>query len=153
VPYRTELAAVAGVLPEGTDLTALQARAESGIPTRAELRARFGAAARAMSATLDKPEGGDLVDSLLANARSLVSVRTPGESGASTPSAALGRMEARVEANDLAGALEAYEALPDAAKSAGAEWAGDARARLAADALVDAVTRDVLKSLGNTTAG
>ena len=62
-------------------------------------------------------------------------------------------MEARVEANDLVGAVEAYDTLPEAAKAAGADWAGDARARLAADALVDAVTRDVLKSLGDTTAG
>jgi hypothetical protein len=148
-PFETELAAVAGLVAEGTDLAPLAAKAATGVPTRTELRARFGAAARAMSATLDRPADGDMVDTLLSNARSLVSIRTPGESGSATPDAALGRMEARVDAGDLAGALEAYQGLPEPAKAAGADWVADAKARLAADALVDGVTRDVLKSLGD----
>jgi hypothetical protein len=148
--YATELAAVSSALPEGTDLSALEARAESGVPTRAALRADFAVAARAMAAQIDAPADGDLVGSLLANARSLVSVRQPGESDAATPEAALGRMEARVDSGDLAGALAAYEELPEAVRAAGADWVADARARLAADELMDRVTGDVLKSMGGS---
>ncbi|WP_417770172.1 hypothetical protein [Stappia sp.] len=151
-PFATELAAVASALPQDTDLSALAARAEAGVPTRAALRDGFAAAARRMSAAMDAPAEGDLVDSLLSNARSLVSVRQPGESDAATPQAALGRMEARVGRGDLAAALEAYDELPQDVRAEGAEWVGDARARLAADALVDRVTDDVLKSMGQTVA-
>ena len=147
-PFATELAAVASVLPQGTDLSDLTARAQAGVPTRTALREEFAAAARRMSAAMDAPAEGDLVDSLLSNARSLVSVRQPGESDAATPQAALGRMEARVGRGDFAGALEAYDELPQDVRSAGAGWVADARARLAADALVDQVTGDVLKSMG-----
>jgi hypothetical protein len=94
-----------------------------------------------MSAKIDAPADGDLVDSFWSNARSLVSIRQPGESDADTPSAALGRMEARVDAGDFAGALEAYDSLPEEVRAAGSDWAGNARARLAADRLVDQVTR------------
>ncbi|WP_029058076.1 COG4223 family protein [Stappia stellulata] len=146
-PFETELAAVASALPADTDLGPLQARAAQGVPTRNALQAAFGAAARAMSAKLDAPADGDLVDSFWSNARSLISIRQPGESDANTPSAALGRMEARVDAGDFAGALDAYETLPENVRAAGSDWVGNARARLAADRLVDQVTRDVLKSL------
>lgn len=151
-PFATELAAVASALPQGTDLSDLTARAEAGVPTRTALRDEFAAAARRMSAAMDAPAEGDLVDSLLSNARSLVSVRQPGESDAATPQAALGRMEARVGRDDLAGALNAYDELPQDVRAAGADWVADARARLAADALVDRVTDDVLKSMGQTVA-
>ncbi|WP_425089247.1 hypothetical protein [Stappia sp.] len=147
-PFETELAAVAAALPADTDLGPLQARAAQGVPTRNALQAEFAAAARAMSAELDAPADGDLVGSFWSNARSLVSIRQPGESDANTPFSALGRMEARVDAGDFAGALEAYDTLPDNVRAAGSDWAGNARARLAADRLVDQVTRDVLKSLG-----
>lgn len=146
-PFETELAAVAAALPADTDLAPLQARAAEGVPTRNALQAEFAAAARAMSAKIDAPADGDLVDSFWSNARSLVSIRQPGESDANTPSAALGRMEARVDAGDFTGALEAYDSLPDEVRAAGSDWAGNARARLAADRLVDQVTGDVLKSL------
>ena len=122
-PFETELAAVAAALPADTDLAPLQARAAEGVPTRNALQAEFAAAARAMSAKIDAPADGDLVDSFWSNARSLVSIRQPGESDANTPSAALGRMEARVDAGDFAGALEAYDSLPDEVRAAGSDWA------------------------------
>ncbi|WP_186394870.1 COG4223 family protein [Stappia sp. TSB10GB4] len=151
-PYATELAAVASALPEGTDLSALTARADRGVPTRSVLKANFPAVARTMAAEIDAPADGDLVGGLLANARALVSIRQPGESDAATPQAALGRMEARVDSGDLAGALTAYEELPQTVRAAGADWVADARARLAVDALMDRVTGDVLKSMGGSAA-
>ncbi|WP_349358692.1 mitofilin family membrane protein [Stappia sp.] len=148
-PFETELAAVAAALPQDADLGVLSERAGDGVPTQATLKARFGAVARSMSAALDRPADGDVVDSFWSNARSLVSIRQPGDTDADTPAAALGRMEARVEAGDFAGAVEAYETLPEAVRAAGADWVADARARVAADRLVDLVTADVLKSLGS----
>lgn len=149
-PFETELAAVASALPKDTDLGALRAVAKTGVATRQALLAEFPPVARAMTARLDKPAEGDFVDSFLSNARSLVSIRQPGESDAATPEGALGRMEARVARGDLAGALEAYDSLPEAVRSAGADWAAAARARLAADRLLDQVTGEVLSSLSGS---
>ncbi|MXN64883.1 hypothetical protein GR183_08180 [Stappia sp. GBMRC 2046] len=150
-PYETQLAAVKGVLPADTDLSALQEHAAGGIPTRASLTAQFPAVARAMTAALDQPpQDGDLVDSFLSNARSLVSVRTPGESDAATPAAAIGRMEARVGAGDFKGAIAAYGELPENVQAAGADWVAAAKARVAADVLVAKVTDSVLKELAKS---
>ncbi|GGF07095.1 hypothetical protein H1W37_14550 [Stappia taiwanensis] len=149
-PFETELAAVASALPKDTDLSALRAVAKTGVATRQALLAEFPPVARAMTARLDKPAQGDFVDSFLSNARSLVSIRQPGESDAATPEGALGRMEARVARGDLAGALEAYDSLPENVRSAGADWAAAARARLAADRLLDQVTGEVLSSLSGS---
>lgn len=149
-PFETELAAVASALPKDTDLGALRAVAKTGAATRQALLAEFPPVARAMTARLDQPAEGDFVDSFLSNARSLVSIRQPGESDAATPQGALGRMEARVARGDLAGALEAYDSLPENVRAAGADWAAAARARLAADRLVDQVTGEVLSSLSGS---
>ncbi|MBL6432333.1 MAG: hypothetical protein HPM95_19660 [Alphaproteobacteria bacterium] len=54
-------------------------RGGRGRSTRNALQAEFAAAARAMSAKLDAPADGDLVDSFWSNARSLVSIRQPGK--------------------------------------------------------------------------
>ncbi|MCA1299769.1 COG4223 family protein [Stappia indica] len=149
-PFETELAAVASALPKDTDLGALRAVAKTGVATRQALLSEFPAVARAMTARLDQPAEGDFVDSFLSNARSLVSIRQPGESDAATPQGALGRMEARVARGDLTGALEAYDSLPENVRAAGADWAAAARARLAADRLVDQVTGEVLSSLSGS---
>lgn len=146
--YVTELAAVRKALPEDTDLTALEAGAETGIPRITQLVSRFPEVAREMAGTLEKVEtGNSVVDKFLNNARSLVSVRATGEVTGGGPMAAIGRMEAHVREGDLDTALEIYETLPDGTQAAGKEWAADARARLAADQLVDQATADVIKAL------
>ncbi|WP_205470582.1 hypothetical protein [Breoghania sp. L-A4] len=147
-PYETELAAVRVALPEGTDLTALEQNAFTGIAPTTRLIAEFPDVARVMAGTLEKVEtGNSVVDKFLNNARSLVSVRATGDVVGGGPMAAIGRMEARVREGDLDAALEHYETLPDGTQAAGKEWAAAARGRLSADRLVDQVTADVIKAL------
>lgn len=148
--YATELSAVAAALPKETDLTNLSAHADTGLPTKADLIARFPAVARAMASRIEVPveEGeGSLVDRFLSGAKTFIGIRHVGDGGGNTPVDLLGRMEARVTAGDLAGALAAYEGLPEPVKAAGAEWAGQARARVEADAVVASVTDEVLRGL------
>lgn len=151
-PYEIELAAVRAAVPQDTDLTSLAAHAGKGIPSKTALIGAFPSTVRAMSAALDRPAEGDVVGSFLSNARSLVSVRRTGEGAGDLPfqDAGLGQMEARVDAGDLAGALEAYATLPEPARAAGAEWADEARARVEADKLVREVTDTVLKGLAGS---
>ncbi|SFU13502.1 hypothetical protein SAMN05444141_109268 [Pseudovibrio denitrificans] len=146
--YEAELAAVEAVLPnDAAELAPLKASAATGIPSSAALIAGFGQVARDMSAVSLTSENDDVVDRLFSSAKSLVSVRTPNDSEGTSSSAVLGTMEARVTAGDLAGAIKAYDALPEPMQKVGAAWAEQVKARLAADELVKKITAQVLKSL------
>ncbi|MBA5778477.1 hypothetical protein H2509_15210 [Stappia sp. F7233] len=149
-PYATELAALSATLPQEKDLSALSAHAESGVLSASRLIAGFPASARAMSAALDQPAGDDLVGTFLSNARSLVNVRRLDAGDGASPEAALARMEASVRAGDLDAALAAYDTLPEAARAAGADWAGNARARVEAEKLAGEVAATVLQGLGSS---
>ncbi|WP_321343949.1 hypothetical protein [Breoghania sp.] len=146
--YTVELAAVRNALPEGTDFSALDAHAESGLKTITQLTREFPQVAAAMALTLERVDTGNSVaDTFLNNMRSLVQVRSTGSGAGSGPMGALGQMEASVRAGNIDGALEIYETLPDGTQNAGKDWAASARARLAADALVDTVTSEVIEAL------
>ncbi len=146
--YEAELAAVEAVLPGDTaELAPLKASATSGIPSSAALIAGFGKVARDMNAVSLTSESDDLVDRLFSGVRSLVSVRTPTDSEGTSSAELLGTMETRVSAGDFDGAIKAYDALPEPMQKVGAAWAGQVKARLAADELVKKITAQVLKSL------
>ncbi|WP_321334423.1 hypothetical protein [Breoghania sp.] len=147
-PYAIELAAVRNALPEGTDFSALDAHAQSGLKTITQLTREFPEVSAAMAATLERVDTGNKVaNTFLNNMRSLVQVRATGSGAGSGPMGALGRMEASVRAGNIAQALEIYETLPEGTQNAGKDWAASARARLAADTLVDKVTSEVIEAL------
>ncbi len=151
-PFATELAAVSKLLPEGTDLSLLTQNADEGIETTAQLIAGFPNVARSMSAALNRAAAGDdVLDQLLTNARSLVTIRRSGEDSSTDPSSVIGTMAKKVAAADLAGALTSYDNLPEAARQAGAAWANAAKTRLEADSLVSKVTKDVIQTLAAST--
>ncbi|KZL20669.1 hypothetical protein PsAD2_01155 [Pseudovibrio axinellae] len=146
--YEAELAAVETVLPsDARELASLKAGAANGIPSSAELIAGFAKVARDMSAVSLTSENDDVVDRLFSSAKSLVSIRKPSDSEGTSSNELLGTMESRVAAGDLSGAMKAYDALPEPMKKAGAAWAVQVKARLAADELVKKITAQVLKSL------
>jgi prefoldin subunit 5 len=147
-PFETELAAVRASLPEGADIALLESHAAHGIAPQQKLMAEFAPVARAIHATFAKPaEDGSILDSLTSSAASIFTVRGPGDASGQGPEAALRRMENAVAAGDLPAALTAYDELPEAGKTAGADWAASARARVAVDALTEKTSKDVLSSL------
>ena len=147
-PYATELSAVKASVGDGVDLSALEAQAESGLPTRAELVHRFDAVANAMLATTnDVPQDAGILDKFLVNARSAVQVRPAGDSGGTSVSSIVARMQAEVQDGKFAEALGEMDALPDDAKAAGADWAAAVKARLEAESLVRQTAKDVLTML------
>ncbi|WP_417670220.1 COG4223 family protein [Roseibium sp.] len=146
--YETELAAVRAGLPKDTDLAALEAHAKTGVAPVSVLIAEFPPIARSMFAEFSQPErGGDMLDSLLAGAKSIIAVRGPGDESGTGPEAVLRRMENAVARGDLGAGLDAYANLPDAAKTVGADWAERARARVAIDALTEKASSEVLSAL------
>lgn len=147
--YETELAAVKAGLPEGTDLAALQAHAKDGIAPVSVLIAEFPAVARNIHGTFSEPDRSvGLLDSFIAGAKSIVSVRGPGDADGTGPEASLRRMENAVSKGDLSSGLADYETLPDVAKQAGADWAARAKARVSVDQLTEAASKEVLSALG-----
>ena len=136
-PYADDLALIAelgggdGAL--AAPLRALAASAETGVPARGVLRARFAAVARdAVQAGRDA-EAGDWFDQTVARLGRLVSVRRTGEVAGEGTGAVLARAEARLGTGDLGAAVAELGALEGAAADAAADWLGQARARLAAE--------------------
>ena len=115
----------------------------------ASLQAKFGGVADQMieAANRPSPDAG-MVDRLLFHAKSLVSVRPAGPVTGDSAEAVVSRMQAKVAAGDLAGALKEREALPAAAKEASMEWAGQAAQRVALNDAVTALGRAVNESSG-----
>ena len=133
-PYADDLTLVvelgAGEPALGAALDTLAARADSGVPARSVLRARFALVARdAIQADRDSA-AEDWLDKTVARLGRLVSVRRTGEVAGDATDAVLARAETRLAEDDLGAAVVELGALLGAAGAAAAEWLGDAEARL-----------------------
>ena len=149
-PYGAELAAMKSLLPESSDLGALPSYAEKGIPTVAELARNLQKTSEAGVVPLPQqaPAETSFLDSMIASAKSAVSIRRVGESAAGTePEANVMRAKAALDQGDLAAAIKDVEALPAPDRDAYAGWLDDARARLSANATLSALESAVLASL------
>lgn len=146
-PFAAELETFAAIAPDAPQLATLRSYAEKGVPTRAEIAAETDAAANAMIAA-GRPvdENAGFVERLMSSAESLVKVRPIGAvEGAGVPET-VARMEVAVTQADYERALSEYESLPDAAKVAGAEFAGRLKARMEVEAQIDALISSAMKS-------
>jgi hypothetical protein len=146
--FAAELDMFAAVAPDTPALGELRTLAAKGVPTRAQLAAEVGPVTDRM---LDagRPaiaSDGGVVDRLLASARSLVRVRPVGNVQGDGVSAHIAHFRDAVTGGDLAKAAEEYDALPDRAKAAGADFMAGLQARLKADALAQKALASVLKA-------
>ncbi len=141
-PYEGELDAVRA-LAEGDEevlrlLDPVAARAATGVPTLAELRARFPAMAAAVVGARAAAAKKGWIGAALARLSNAITIRRT-DAGAAPDSAdaALALAERRLDEGDLAGAVRALSALSGPPAEAAAAWLADARARLAAEEAVD----------------
>jgi len=141
-PFATELEAylAAGGAPVGPALSSL---ANEGVPSLESLQEAFPDAARAALAAVRSPAASDASDgagglgTFLARQLGTRSV-TPREG--TDPDAVLSRAEAAVRSGDLSTALSEIETLPEAARSALANWQATAETRRDALAAATALT-------------
>ncbi len=135
-PFNEELEALRAA--GGPGFGAWTARAEQGLPTKAALARQFKELARARTVRPDGATGTPWLDDVIGRLSDVVSVRRvatdlPGDGA----DAALGRAEAHIEQGDLAAAVaELGGDLPPPFEG----WRLAARARLAADAELEAFT-------------
>lgn len=148
-PYEQPLSAVRQLLPDDaasrSALTALEPNASTGVPTLAELRARFPAVASA--AARGDPDGsGSVIDDAVAEITSLVSVRRTAGAPPDGRDAAINATEKALDSGDLAGAVAALE--PVAGKNETVTgWIADAKARIAAEKALAALGNAAIAAL------
>jgi hypothetical protein len=138
-------------MPDRADFGVLPSHADTGIPTVAELARNLAKTVEASAAapTQQAPAGTSFLDSMIASAKSAVSIRRVGEDTAgSEPNAVLARAETALNQGDLASAIKEVEALPTPARDAYARWLDDARARVSANATLNTLESAVLASFG-----
>lgn len=135
-PYANELdafrAAAGEELLEDESLQPLEAHAESGVPTQGDLYQRFAATADAIERARSEMGGNGPWDKTVNRLRSLVTIRKTGEAALAEGGvdAILEQAKSRLQAGDLAGAVDALEGLEGPAAEAASPWIKDARARL-----------------------
>lgn len=147
-PYASELATAKSLARDTLDLSALEASAAAGVTPGPVIIERFQPAARKI---LDAHEqargGGGFLDRLWLNAQQIVRVRPTGEVAGDGVPERIARIEARLNAGDLAGAAAEWRKLPEESRKIGADWGAALEARVAAAAAIDAVNRAVLSTL------
>jgi hypothetical protein len=147
-PYAAELAAVRSLIPDPGDLGALPPHAEKGIPTTAELARDLRKTEASAAPPPQAPAPTSFLDSMIASAKSAVSIRRIDDGSTSTePSAALSRAEAALAQGDLAAAIKEIESLPGPDRDAFAGWLDDAHARASVKDTLNRLENVVLASL------
>lgn len=149
-PFMTELEAYSTVAGDSEAIAALREFAGSGVDTVAQLADGFGSVANAIVAAgqgLDENAG--IADRLMASARNLVQVRPVGEVEGDSPGAIAARMEARLKAGDLAGALAQWETLPQAAQAVSADFVDRIKARQNADTMISDILNGAMGAARN----
>jgi hypothetical protein len=149
-PFKNEFDVVrrAGTL----DLKVLEPFVETGVPSVTALRERLPKVTRTIADLQETAEAGDgIVDRLVAHAKQIVRIRPAGSAAGDTVDARLSRLEAKTRAGDLAGALDEWKGLPDAAKKPVADWGTALEARVGVDKALARETAAVLAELSKST--
>ncbi len=146
-PFSTELAAVRALLGErAARLQSLESAASAGVPTLAQLSRRFAELASVLARVPDAHSG--YLSRLVTSATRLVEVRPVGEAKGESAGAVVARIEARLQQNDLAGAIEEAGHLPLSAQTIAADWIATATQKRDADRAIKGLIAALLAALG-----
>ncbi len=147
--FAAELQTYAQVAKDDPAVAELQAYAEKGVPTRAELTRRLQPTTTAILDAVHQPVPGEsMTDRLLSSALRVVKVRPVGDVAGDTPEAITARMEERVKNGDLKAAVAEWNSLPDAGKQASSEFKAALDARIAVEDLMNATLTRAMASAG-----
>ena len=146
--FGPELAALQRLGVDPAALAPLEA-VVNGAPANSALAALFSAVAPHVLAAAAPPETGSVTDRFLAHLRNLVKVRELNETAGDDPQALVSQIEAMSRRGDIAGALAAFDKLPDAARKAAGDWPTLARARQAADAALQSIREGAVGRLAS----
>lgn len=140
-PFRSALDTLAGVVD--TDLPALQAAADSGVRSLPALKADFAALAHEALRASIRAEADGYTGKALAFLRSQVATRSLTPQPGNGTDAILSRIDAALDAGDLAVVLDEAQALNDAARAPLADWLASVRNLSGALADLSAATAQI----------
>lgn len=148
-PFLTELDTLSKVIPDDPAIASLQSFAATGVPSRSELMQKFPDVANAMLSAINQPDPNQgIVERLTESAFSLVKVRPVGNIEGETPDAMIARMENKLRNGDLQGAALEWNGLPEAARTASADYKKSLDARIEVENLVGGTLTRAITSTG-----
>lgn len=148
-PFLTELDTLSKVIPDDPAIASLQSFAATGVPSRSELMQKFPDVANAMLSAINQPDPNQgIVERLTESAFSLVKVRPVGNIEGETPDAMIARMENKLRNGDLQGAALEWNGLPEAARTASADYKKSLDARIEVENLVGGTLNRAITSTG-----
>lgn len=131
--YRAEYDAYGRMATGARDLAALEARADAGLPTLADLKKNFAGPRNDALDLARRTAARGPMARLGANVAALIDLRPARPIEGDGAAAVLSRAEARLETDDLAGAVAELAALSETQAAPLASWLVEARARLEAE--------------------
>ncbi|KJF71889.1 COG4223 family protein [Agrobacterium arsenijevicii] len=148
-PFLTELDTLSKVTSDDPAIASLQSFAATGVPSRSELMQKFPDVANAMLSAVNQPDPNQgIMERLTESAFSLVKVRPVGNIEGETPDAMIARMENKLRNGDLQGAALEWNGLPEAAKTASADYKKSLDARIEVENLVGGTLTRAITSTG-----
>ncbi|MDO3443011.1 COG4223 family protein [Agrobacterium sp. V1] len=148
-PFLTELDTLSKVTPDDPAIASLQSFAATGVPSRSELMQKFPDVANAMLSAINQPDPNQgIMERLTESAFSLVKVRPVGNIEGETPDAMIARMENKLRNGDLQGAALEWNGLPEAARTASADYKKSLDARIEVENLVGGTLNRAITSTG-----
>ncbi|RCL00749.1 MAG: Mitochondrial inner membrane protein [Candidatus Tokpelaia sp. JSC189] len=143
--YANELQTFSTVAPPNTSLNLLKTYADNGLPSAAELSARFSRVADKIAQEENRPsDNAGIVEKLWADMRGMVLARPVGIVDGNTPGAVAARMEVAIAAGDYARAINEWKTLPPRVQSVSADFMEILQARYEVDSLL---SRFIFKAL------
>lgn len=131
-PFEESVASLSALLPDDPNVAALTPLARVGAPTRVELRDRFGRIENdIIRAAQQSQAGAGFWGRIQAALAQWIIIRRSGEGD--TPSGVVERAGQRLDADDLAAAIEELNHLSGAPKRVAQPWINDAQRRLEID--------------------
>jgi hypothetical protein len=150
-PFTRELGVVEGLAgKDGAEIATLREVAGKGVARPGELAESFPPVATAILAAGAGAGKQDLMSRLMDNARSLVRVRPTGDVAGNSRAAIVARMEERLSAGDIEGALAETEALDAPARAAAADWLARAQEAMKARSQVQGLAARVAAGLAKS---
>ncbi|MDK1490845.1 hypothetical protein QN219_12310 [Sinorhizobium sp. 7-81] len=148
-PFLAELDALRSIAPDDVTVKDLTEDAATGVATRTDLRAAFPQTADAMLDALNQPDpNAGIFARLVSSAMSGIRIRPVGSVEGDTPEAVIARIEDKLNNGDLKGASLEWGALPEPAKSTGADFKAKLDQRLRVEATIDAAVAQTMTRTG-----
>lgn len=147
--YEAELAEVKKAAGGKVDLSALDKFKTQGVATTADLLRDFRPVANAIIDTETEPADGNVVDRLLAGAKSIVRVRkVDHKAGDTSAEAMVSRIELALKEGRLGNVIDEAKALSPRAAGAARDWLEKVEARASVDKALVALEGQLKSSLG-----